>query len=202
MKITVEQLRGMVKEAINEAKKKKTKDVKEEIRPDGHIVDKNQDYAPPLAGYNLYRSQGAVNWGPHTGPGPKIDDRPYGTKMESALRQVIGQMISEELRPDPNSAWARLMPPPVVEEKVPQNVWEAAMHYYDFQRRGLGQMKEDTTPPPPNTSVDEKHLGFKKLKGKLAHKKGVKNAGALAASIGRKKYGAKGMAKKAAAGRK
>lgn len=48
----------------------------------------------------------------------------------------------------------------------------------------------------------EKHIGFKKLKGQLSHQKGVKNPGALAASIGRKKYGAKGMARKSAAGRK
>lgn len=43
---------------------------------------------------------------------------------------------------------------------------------------------------------------FSRLKNKLSHKKGVKDPAALAASIGRKKYGAKGMAKKAAAGKK
>jgi hypothetical protein len=197
MKITVEQLRGMVQTAINEAKKKKAKVAEAEHRADGQIVDKNFDFAPALGGFNLYRSQGAANFGPYTNTPHSIDDRIYGTKMESALRQAIGQMISEELSPDPSSAWAALVPQPVA---VPTNIWEAAMHYYDFQRRGLGQVKEDAT--PPNTSVDEKHIGFKKLKGKLAHKKGVKNAGALAASIGREKYGAKGMAKKAAAGRK
>lgn len=42
---------------------------------------------------------------------------------------------------------------------------------------------------------------FKALKAKLA-KKGIRDPGALAASIGRKKYGAKKMAKMAAAGRK
>lgn len=42
---------------------------------------------------------------------------------------------------------------------------------------------------------------FKALKSKLA-KKGVRDPGALAASIGRKKYGASKMAKWAAAGRK
>ena len=41
---------------------------------------------------------------------------------------------------------------------------------------------------------------FKKLKAKLA-KKGVKNPGGLAASIGRKKYGPKKYAKMAAKGR-
>lgn len=42
---------------------------------------------------------------------------------------------------------------------------------------------------------------FQKLKNKLA-KKGVKNPAALAASIGRKKYGAKKFNKMAAKGRK
>jgi len=43
---------------------------------------------------------------------------------------------------------------------------------------------------------------FDKLKGKLAKESGVTNPGGLAASIGRKKFGAAGMAAKAAAGRK
>lgn len=45
--------------------------------------------------------------------------------------------------------------------------------------------------------VVKEELGFAKLKGKLEHEKGVTDPGALAASIGRKKYGAKGMAEKA-----
>jgi hypothetical protein len=43
---------------------------------------------------------------------------------------------------------------------------------------------------------------FAKLKGKLAKKYGEKRAGAIAAAVGRKKYGAKKMAKMAAKGRK
>ena len=42
---------------------------------------------------------------------------------------------------------------------------------------------------------------FAKLKGELAHKKGIHNPGAVAAFIGRKKYGAKKMAKFSAEGR-
>lgn len=43
---------------------------------------------------------------------------------------------------------------------------------------------------------------FEKLEGELSHEKGVKNPGAIAASIGRKKYGAGKMASMAAKGRK
>jgi hypothetical protein len=44
------------------------------------------------------------------------------------------------------------------------------------------------------------YVGFDKLKEKLGHQKGVKNPGALAASIGRKKYGKKKFQKSAAEG--
>jgi hypothetical protein len=42
-------------------------------------------------------------------------------------------------------------------------------------------------------NVDEKYVGFDKLKNKLSNEKGVTDPGALAASIGRKKYGPKGF---------
>lgn len=50
--------------------------------------------------------------------------------------------------------------------------------------------------------VDESYVGFDKLKGKLAHKAGIHNPGAVAASIGRKKYGAGKMQHAAATGHK
>jgi hypothetical protein len=45
------------------------------------------------------------------------------------------------------------------------------------------------------------YVGFSKLSARLA-RQGVRNPNAVAASIGRKKYGKAGMAKKAAAGRR
>jgi len=46
-----------------------------------------------------------------------------------------------------------------------------------------------------------KYVGFKKLKAKIAAKGDVKNPGAVAAAIGRKKYGAAKFQKAAAAGK-
>lgn len=75
-------------------------------------------------------------------------------------------------------------------------------------RRLLEAMFVPESPSPdrpeagPNSGMDEKYIGFKKLKGKLAGKAGVRNPAALAASIGRKKYGAAGMAARSAAGRR
>jgi hypothetical protein len=43
---------------------------------------------------------------------------------------------------------------------------------------------------------------FKKLKAALAHKPGITNPGALAASIGRKKFGNKKMTQLSKAGKK
>jgi hypothetical protein len=44
------------------------------------------------------------------------------------------------------------------------------------------------------------YVGFQKLEGKLASEPGVRNPGAVAASIGDKKYGKKAMAKGAKTG--
>ena len=43
---------------------------------------------------------------------------------------------------------------------------------------------------------------FKALKAKLSGRKGIRNAGALAAAIGRKKFGKKRFAKLSATGRR
>lgn len=43
---------------------------------------------------------------------------------------------------------------------------------------------------------------FEKLEGELSHKKGISDPAAVAASIGKKKYGAGKMASMAAKGRK
>lgn len=44
------------------------------------------------------------------------------------------------------------------------------------------------------------YMGFKKLESKIAAKGNVRNPGAVAASIGRKKYGKKSFQKHAASG--
>lgn len=51
-------------------------------------------------------------------------------------------------------------------------------------------------------NLTEKYIGFAKLKGQLARKPGVKNPAAVAAAIGRKKYGKEKFQKMAAAGKK
>ena len=50
--------------------------------------------------------------------------------------------------------------------------------------------------------VEDEHVGFEKLEHEIAAKGGAENPAAVAAAIGRKKYGEAEMAKKSAAGRK
>lgn len=162
MKISVPELRKLVEEVIAEAKKKKD-DLEEEHRPDGFVYDKAHDMSAPLGAYNRYRSQGAVNFGPYTGAGPNIDDRPYGVKSESALRTVLRSMIGEAIMPDPSSAWMGVVPP--APKRAPKNMWEAAMHWYDFQGRGLGEGSAGRV-----ANLAEKQLSSKKPKGKPVKK--------------------------------
>lgn len=72
----------------------------------------------------------------------------------------------------------------------------------DFSAAGSGLRTKTALGEGSAWRLAEKHIGFKKLKGKLSHEKGVKDPGGLAAAIGRKKFGAKGMAAKSAAGRR
>lgn len=66
------------------------------------------------------------------------------------------------------------------------------------ERGGYMPGREVTNNPPKLGSGER----FQKLKSALAKKKGISNPGALAATIGRKKYGSKKMAAMSAAGRK
>lgn len=184
---TVNEIQLYIGKVLAEVKKKKEKadKLKRATEPKGYSYAESLDFSAPLGAYNLYRSQGAVNWGPMTGPGTKIDDRISGQRvgLEAVLRGAMKEAAT-------TSAWDALNE----EVKVPENIWEAAQHYYDHAGLGLGGATSE--------SIEEKKIGFAKLKNKLDHKKGVKNPAALAASIGRTKYGKVAMAKKAAAGRK
>lgn len=64
----------------------------------------------------------------------------------------------------------------------------------------LGQWKIEKA--DKKKEKDEGYMGFDKLKQKLAHKKGVEDPGALAAAIGRKKYGKDQFQSYAAKGKK
>jgi len=131
MKVTLEEIKSIVSDVLSEAKKKKEKSekAKKEVHPAGYSYAEALDFSAALGAYNLYGSQGAVNWGPMTGPGTKVDDRIAGgrAESESILRSFIKEAIKQEMNED-QSAWQQLSEKTNVAKKNPSNVWEAAQH--------------------------------------------------------------------------
>jgi hypothetical protein len=168
MKIGLEELRKMVGEAISEAKKKKKEKIEElDVRTDGHVIDKRHDFSQPLGGLNAYRQQGQTNFGPYTGDISSVAAAANGVKLESAretrMRQVVKSLIAEKLRPPASSAWSAFVSPV---QKAPNGIWESAMHWYDFQQRGLGQVKEGASPDKDKEEKKPQSKGKKKPSGK------------------------------------
>lgn len=87
-----------VGQLLLEAKKKKEKaeKLKYNPAPPAYGYAESLDFSAPLGAYNLYRSQGAVNWGPMTGPGPKIDDR-VRVQSQAALVKESSWHAAERL---------------------------------------------------------------------------------------------------------
>lgn len=141
--MTLNELKITIAEMIEEAKKKKEKTERLKAASGGAksaygYYDEALDFSAPLGGYNLYRSQGAVNWGPHTNGGPHIDQNfaNPNTRLnlkeggEEPLRQIVREVIEFGLVP-PDSAWAPMMENQ--RETIYENVWEQALaeaHWY------------------------------------------------------------------------
>jgi len=129
MKTSLYEIKKLVSEVLlSEAKKKKEKaeKLKYAAKPGAYSYDESFDFSAALGAYNLYRSQGATNWGPMTGPGTKIDDRILGQRAssEAALRGVVKEAIREQVKGNP-SPWVKANQ--MVEQKLSENVWEAAL---------------------------------------------------------------------------
>lgn len=152
--MTLNELKITIAEMLEEAKKKKEKTDRLKAASGtaktayGHY-DEALDFSSPLGPHNLYRSQGAVNWGPYTGPGPHIDQNfaNPNTRLnlkegeETAIRQIVREVIEFGLVP-PDSAWAPLMESR--REPVFESIWEAALaenHWY-MQHRETNEVPE------------------------------------------------------------
>jgi hypothetical protein len=128
MKYNLDEIRSIVEDVLSEASKKKDKSKKLKSKAGtaasayGSYAEAF-DFSAPLAGFNLYRNQGPVNWGPMTSGGTKIYDNITSGKKgmeEAALRSVIRGVIGERV-----SAWETLAP--LAEDvKVPaRSIWES-----------------------------------------------------------------------------
>ncbi len=135
MKFSINELKLVIAEILDEAKKKKAKadDIKKKgasVEAYG-IYDEAFDFAAPLGAWNLYARQGAANFGPYTAEPPHYDstfhdpNRGAGIREsdERALRALVREVIQNGLVPV-NSAWAPLMESS--REVVSESPWHEA----------------------------------------------------------------------------
>ena len=167
MKLTLNEVKLLVAEMIDEAKKKKEKAA--ELKKRGPSIeayglyDEAFDFAAPLGAANTYAQQGAANWGPYTSPGLCIDSSFRDTSSghiamhegdERALRALVREVIQNGLVPS-NSAWAPLLER---NKKDPccESPWEAAGALFEawYDR-----------PKQSSKKSEKEHVGFSKLKG-------------------------------------
>lgn len=133
------------------------------------------------------------------------------------------QYIEEKLSPDdPASKWisdfVRSDNPKFAGKSKKERIQQALGAYYAAKRgkneefeieesKKMDKMEKDDEEyddeeEDDEEEMDEAYIGFKKLKAKIAAKGGVRNPAAVAASIGRKKYGKEKFQAAAAAGKK
>lgn len=171
--MTLNELRLEIAGILAEAKKKKDK--ADDLKKQGRSVeafglyDEAFDFSAPLGAYNLYKQQGAVNWGPYTSAGTDVDTNfshpnagPRLKESEMALRAVVREVIENGLVPQ-HSAWA-----PLLSRKTPQTVWESADRMFEaWYDRAKKSKKDEEEPKKAKKDTDygpvKKH-GFEKKK--------------------------------------
>jgi len=213
MELTIKDLQEVIKAVLKNIKEEGEKgrdgykfDEDEPIQPRGFSHSDSADYTIPSQEGSRYKKQGSANFGPFT---------------EGMLRTIVRATIKESITMKPVPSKKGQVSAPFNKAKIEVgedvkipawnstkkggSVWEDLGHWYDVpgaKKPNVRKLESNIMDDVYADRTNEKKIGFKKLKNKLAHKKGVKDPAALAASIGRKKYGTSGMAKKAAAGRK
>jgi hypothetical protein len=130
----INEIKSFVDDVLSEAKKKK-KIPNEPLGSDREVEPSNEegegykyaevfDFSKPLDNLNLYRRQGQVNWGPHTGVGQRIpgeDGNDVDVEpTDKTLRDVVKESVMEEVDRNP-SVWLEL-----AESFVHDNPWQAA----------------------------------------------------------------------------
>ena len=138
MKPSQEEVNKTIKKVLAEAKKKKEKEqqLKHKAKPEAYGYAEAFDFSAPLGAYNLYRSQGPVNWGPMTGPGTKIDDRIAGQRadIESLTRDIVKESLGK-------SSWESLNESANVDEA--SATWNALKKGVGSFLKGAGKTAVD-----------------------------------------------------------
>jgi hypothetical protein len=152
MKMTIDELKHQIAEILDEAKKKPEKAEKlrrmaAQVEAYGFYAEEH-DFSAPLGAYNLYRQQGAVNWGPMTSDGTHVDNNVGNPNAgsaakymreseERALRNLVREVIENGLV-DESSAWAPFL---TAKEPIFESTWEEVVHrmneaWYDDFKKG------------------------------------------------------------------
>lgn len=185
MKMTIDELKHQIAAILDEAKKKKEKADKvkrmsAQIEAYGFYTEEH-DFSAPLGAANLYRSQGAVNWGPYTSAGTTVEHQNVGNPNqgylkiregdEKALRTLVREVIQNGLI-DETSAWA-----PFIQRQEPlfESTWEEAAYrideaWYDDFKKDKGSKKGDK----PKGNFERTSYGHVKDSG--AEKKSKKSS--------------------------
>lgn len=118
-----EKIRNAVREVILEnggypikhkekgGKKKKKDDAKKADDGNAYSHDENLDFSVPLGDYNLYKKQGASNWGPYTAEGsPEVPD-----DLKESVREIASSLVEsawlpflKPIQPTGRSVWNKL----------------------------------------------------------------------------------------------
>ena len=140
-KMTLNELKHQIAGILEEAKKseKSTRSSKKSGKPPQveayGFYDKEHDFSTPQGEHNLYRQQGAVNWGPYTSAGPRVD---YSLKEtdERALRALVREVI-ENGTIDESSAWAPFLAraAPLFESSWEEVAYRLTEAWYDKQQK-------------------------------------------------------------------
>lgn len=97
---TLEGLRSLVRDVILEKKGKGTKAKSKKPKKDdekkspGFQSDERLDFSVPQGDYNVYRHQGAANWGPHTSTGPDVSRVP--DELKESIREITSTLTESE----------------------------------------------------------------------------------------------------------
>lgn len=148
MKMTLKELREFVKQAVlEEARKSKKKPAPEaKLNPAAKAYGQHAesfDFSQPLGNLNLYKLQGAANFGPYTNSAGVVDPTQlveYAPDVASTIRGV-NEALSQ-------SAWT-----PIIEmARPPENVWEALIRLEEAR----AEKKDPTAAEGKKTSSGKK----------------------------------------------
>lgn len=92
---TPKEVPGQSDEAIAARKERQLKGIP------GHAHGESYDYSEPLGDANLYKSQGAANFGNYTGVGPNrmlTAEQVLRQMREMQLRRIIRAVVAEEVK--------------------------------------------------------------------------------------------------------